>query len=615
MICLLLLVSTLIPYWQVHDFDFVNLDEPIMLLQNPRVTGGLTLHNILWGLTTSYFEYWHPVTWWSHMLDFQLFGADAGPQHVVSLGFHIANTLILFAAVREMTGMALRSAVVAALFALHPMHVESVAWLAERKDVLSTFFWLLTVWSYVLYVKERRAETPKAELFFRLSLVCFLLGIMSKPMVVTLPCALLLLDFWPLRRIESARLVDWRERPVETFDKSGLKKLFVEKLPFFGLTLISSVITLYNVKAAGNIASDKMLPLSLRLANVPVSYARYVAKLVWPSHMVAFYPIPSHWPAWEVAGSIILLILITVFSVLFVRRAPYLLFGWCLFIGTIFPTISLVPVGMQSIADRYTYLPYIGLFIAVTWAVAEWSTHWPNRIAILGSIAGIILFSCSVATQHQTAYWRDSFQLWPHCLAWTKDNLMAEYNYAFALQNAGRNDEAIEHYHKTLRINPDHVRALINLGRMLAAEGKTKEATNYFFRAAEIQPGAALVQDNLGVALFELGDNSGAILHCSEAVRLDPQDYRAMQVLARALAAQGRSNDALQFYEQALRLAPADAEGHYYFGLELLKVNRPGEAISEFNEALHLNPSFTEAQKKLEDIQKQQGAENSKQPQ
>src|SRR5579859_4711924 len=358
LISLFLALATLAVYWQVHSFEFTNYDELFMIVKNPIVRAGLTPEGVAWALTTSWFEYWHPVTWLSLMLDCELFGLNSGWHHVVNLAFHLTNTLLLFAVLRRFTSSYWRSVVVAALFALHPLHVESVAWVAERKDVLSCLFFLLTLLAYDRYVEESKPKTPKANAWYCGALGFFALGLMSKPMLITLPFVLLLLDYWPLKRFKIESL----SSKAQAF---GL--LIREKVPFFVLTAASCVISYLGVKSGGSILSAEAVPWSVRLANVPVSYAKYLLKTIYPAHLAILYPMPAHVPLWQVAGSLVLLGLMTALVVFKLRSAPYLFVGWFIFLGMLVPTVGFVQAGFQSMADRYMYIPAIGLFVAVTW--------------------------------------------------------------------------------------------------------------------------------------------------------------------------------------------------------------------------------------------------------
>ena len=637
-----LALATLGVYGRVAGFEFTNYDDYFMLVHNPIVSGGFTWQGLLWALSTAWFEYWHPLTWLSHMLDYELFGPSPGWHHLISLAFHVANTLLLFAVLRRMTGALWRSAMVAALFALHPLHVESVAWLAERKDVLSAFFFLLTLWAYARYVEcetvaadgsrrtlpQSQESAPTAvggycnapRLWYWAAVVLFALGLMSKPMLVTLPFVLLLLDYWPLGRLPF---------PPLHHSTTPLLRFIREKLPFFALTIASCAITLLGAKAGGNILSPEKVPWGLRLANVPVSYARYLGKMFWPADLAVLYPLPSHWAGWQVGGAVLVLVLVSLFVALRARSAPYGLVGWLIFLGMLFPTIGLVPVGIQSIADRYTYLPSIGLFIAVVWAAAEWrraASSFDENVAAdgsrrtfpqsvksapttVGGYAGkawltgagaVVLLLCGYLTWVQTSCWRNSFTLWTHCLAVTRDNVNAHYNLGYALQHSGQIQQAIDHYEAALRIEPDHHDVNLNLGVAMAALGQTEKATNYFAKELRLKPDYAKAHEDMALALDDLGDFAAAEKHARQAVRLEPDNVRAYFGLARALSGQGKSDEALGFYAEVLRRNPREPMIHFYLGLEWFKRGRFGQAVSSLEEAVRLDPAWAEARALLE---------------
>ena len=618
---LLLASATALVYGQVADFDFTNFDDGPIIYENLNVRGGLTLHGVLWALSTSYFDFWHPLTWWSHMLDCTLFGLDPGSHHLVSLGFHVANTLLLFRVLRQMTWAVWRSALVAALFALHPLHVESVAWLSERKDVLSTFFFLLTLGAYAQFVscarrqvsgerqpsniehrtsnaeREESRITYHASRYYLLCLFSFALGLMSKPMLVTLPFVLLLLDYWPLGRmsefgVRSSELKNAPQFPI-------LRQLLWEKIPFFALAAVSCAVTYLGMQGGQHLGSAELTPWGLRLANVPVSYARYLGKLVWPVDLAALYPMPAHWGFWQVGGSVVLLLLITLFVAGRARSAPWLLTGWLMFLGTLVPVIGLVPNGFQSIADRYTYIPSIGLFVAGVWAVAEFSVRWKFRAFLLPGAAVLALLVCGSLTWLQAGYWRNSLTLWTHCVAATRDNIMARISLGNALLQAGQINEAMEQYREVLRLDPNQAHANLDLGVALAMTGQLQEATNCFARALRNRPDWSGTHLNLGRALFELGDFSGALTHYAEAVRLDSNAVVAFTSLAGDLSARGKSDEAMRYYLEALRFNPVDAEAHYHLGLEWLQRGRIDEAIGQFQEVIRLKPDYADAHNNL----------------
>ena len=589
LICLLLASATIGVYWQVHSFSFTNYDEFFMILKNPMVRGGLTLEGILWAMTTSWFEYWHPVTWMSQMLDCELFGLNPGWHHLVNVAFHATNALLVFTVLRRLTGAVWRSALVAGLFALHPLHVESVAWVAERKDVLSALFFLLTIWSYGRFVEESKVQSPKSKVFYTAALVFFAMGLMSKPMLITLPFVLLLLDYWPLERFQI--------KSQESIIKNVLP-LFREKLPFFILTIASSVISYLGVKAGGNILSGEAVPWPLRLANLPVSYARYLLKTVWPVNLAILYPMPDHLPFWEVAGAVLLLGAITALVLIRARSSPYLMVGWFIFVGVLVPTIGLVQAGFQSIADRYTYIPSIGLFVAGVWAIAENALAWRLQKSFLAASAILMLTICGLLTWRQIGYWRDSEALWSHCVAVTPNNPFAHYNLGYAFQVAGKQNEAMAEYKEALRLKPDHVNANVNLGTIYILSNHMAEATNYLATALRLGPNSAAAHANMGLALRELGDYHEAITHCGEAIRLDPSGAAPFLDMARALSALGKSEESLPYYTESLRRS-VNRQGYYFLGLELLKLGRIDEAIENLAETLRMSPGWPDGHLEL----------------
>jgi tetratricopeptide (TPR) repeat protein len=590
LVYLLLALATSAVYCEVVWFDFTNYDEFFMILKNPIVQSGVTLQGTLWALTTSWFEYWHPVTWLSHMLDCELFGLRPGWHHAISLAFHVANTLLVFAVLKRMTGALLRSAIVAALFGLHPLHVESVAWIAERKDLLSAFFFLLSLGAYTRFVEHAKLQDPKAKLWYRLSLLSFAFALMSKPMAMTLPFVLLLLDYWPLERLE----LDVAKSPWNAFGS-----LLREKFPFFALTLASCFVTYVGVKAGGNFLSAEKVSWSLRLSNVPVSYARYLGKLVWPADLVVLYPMPQHWVFWQVAGAVLLLVGLTIWVVLRARSAPYLVVGWFFFLGVLVPTIGLLQVGFQSIADRYTYIPFIGLFIAVVWALAEATKGRPWRTPLLFTLTVSTLAVCSLLTWHQADFWRNSLNLWTHCVSVTPENAIARYNLGYVLQYQGKLEQAKDHYLQALRLRPDHLEANLNLGTLLVLDRKMVEATNYFVKTLRLKPDYAAAHANMGLALRELGDYDGAMAHCAEAIRLNPTRFEPFNDMARSLSARGRSADSLYYYSESLQRNPANPQTHFYLGLDQLTLGQINEAVSSLNEAVRLAPGWPDAHLQL----------------
>lgn len=533
-------VVILAVYAPVGHHDFLNYDDDKYVTENAVVGNGLTWRGVWWAFTAAEASNWHPLTWLSHMLDVTLFGLNAGPHHVTNVLLHLANALLWFLVLGRITNAPARSAFVAALFALHPLHVESVAWIAERKDVLSTLFWLLTLSAYVSYVNRPQFRP------YMLTIGLFTLGLMAKPMLVTLPFTLLLLDFWPLGRMNGSI-------------RSALPRLVREKAPLFVLAAVSSVITLFAQRSA--MRDLHSVPISARFANAAVSYLAYIGKTLWPTHLAVLYPYQPSMPAWWPAAALAL-IGISILAIRAARRYPYLPVGWFWYMGTLVPVIGLVQVGAQSMADRYTYVPLIGLFVIVAWGIPDVLKREPFRRAVPVA-ASLVIVICAGLTRVQLAYWEGSVPLWRHTLNATTDNAVGHYNLGIALDAQGKTDEAMSQYLETLRIDPKHGEAHIHVGLGWAAQGKIDEA----------------------IALL------------AEAVRLRPNWLVAHYNLALVLARQDRTREAAAEFLEAVRIDPAFTLGHNGAGVTLAKEGRTEEAIGHFNEALRLNPGDAEARK------------------
>jgi hypothetical protein len=439
-----LLAAIGVVYWPVRHFEFINFDDDVYVWANPEVQNGLTLRGLAWAFTTGHAGNWHPLTWLSHMLDCQLFGVNAGAHHLVNVLFHAANTLLLFGVLKRMTGARWRSALVAALFALHPLHVESVAWVAERKDVLSTCFWLLTLWAYVRYVQKPEihystaALRPLTSWNYWLALVFFVCGLMSKPMVVTLPLVLLLLDYWPLNRVAGCKLPAASSDP----ERSTLLALVWEKVPFLALAGVSCGLTLWVQQRGGAVASVESLPLGLRTGNAVVAYVRYLGHAFWPGGLAVFYPYQA-WSLPTVVGAGVLLAGVTGVVVWRGRSERHLLVGWLWYLATLIPVIGLVQVGGQSLADRYTYVPLIGMFVLVAWGMPRSLTQ--PRLGKLAMIAAAsaVLCACAVLSWVQVHHWRDSETLFRYALKVTTGSAQAHNNLGVALAAQGKLAEAV----------------------------------------------------------------------------------------------------------------------------------------------------------------------------
>jgi hypothetical protein len=514
-----LMVVILVVYSQAINYEFTNFDDNTYVTGNGQVKSGLTLQGLFWSLLSTHSSNWHPLTWMSHMLDVSLFGMNSGSHHLVNVFFHLANSLLLFFVFRQMTGDVWQSAFVAALFAIHPLHVESVAWVAERKDVLSTFFWMLTVWFYVGFVKDRTASRYLAALLF------FSLGLMAKPMLVTLPFVLLLLDYWPLRRLEFRRL-DRDRYPNKTL---SWLDLIIEKVPFFVFTAASCVVTFYAQQSGGSVASLEVFPLGVRIANAVVAYISYIAKMLWPVHLSAFYPHSYSLPMWQVAGAGLLLMLIFWGCILTAKRWPYLLVGWLFYLGTLFPVIGLIQVGEQSMADRYTYVPLIGIFIILAWGLPDLLKKW--RYQKIGVVLGsaLLLSALMATTWLQVRHWSNNIEFYEHIIKVTDNNFMAHYNLGVYLADNHQIAEAIKHYREAIGIKPGHVNANNNLGNALVIKGKHREAVQLYMNALSRAPDDPEIHNNLGVALLHTGKTEHAIGHFNTALKIRPNYIEARQ--------------------------------------------------------------------------------------
>jgi protein O-mannosyl-transferase len=557
--CTLLILLSLIAFEDLRTHQFINLDDDLYITENPQVRSGLTLEGLSWAFTTMQASNWHPLTWLSHMLDCQLFGLNPGPHHLVNLLLHIANTLLLFMLLLRITQARGPSLLVAALFALHPLHVESVAWAAERKDVLSTLFWMLTMWAYVWYV-----ESP-GPLRYLLILLVFSLGLMAKPMLVTLPFVLLLLDYWPLGRMPGTGTDAAVVPKTDTGPKGGpgvpLKGLILEKVPLLALAAISSLVTVYAQKKVMH--PLMWFSISSRLANVLVAYVSYLGKAIWPSHLAVFYPLKIATPSWQIVGAAFTLITLSVIIIRQSRRRPYLLVGWLWFLGTLVPVIGLVQVGLQAMADRYTYVPFIGLFIIFAWGLADLTARWrlPRYLPVMG--AGAILLTFMICTWLRVGYWRDSISLFEHTLKVTSKNYFIHNNLGVALSLQGKTAEAMAHYEESVRLAPKFAGAHNNLGRVLASQGKLDEAIAQFQTVLRLEPNNASAHNNLAVSLASQGKMEQSAAHFKEYFRLQPD-----------------SNS---------------VEGHFKLGMVLDGLGEVDEAISHYQEAIRLKPDFPQA--------------------
>jgi tetratricopeptide (TPR) repeat protein len=626
-ICLLLALGTLWIYGTAARNDFVNYDDPDYVTSNAQVQAGLTWANIRWAFTTGHASNWHPLTWISHMIDCQLFGQKPGPQHLMSVAFHVGNALLLFLVLRRMTGAHWQSAFVAALFALHPLHVESVAWISERKDVLSTFFLMLTLAAYTGYVErntihEEQAEVHKppvrrgprdrapktsvtnpkpresgnklqlsASTFYVLALAFFALGLMSKPMLVTVPFLLVLLDYWPFKRFALG---------AQPSHEKQVFRLVLEKIPFLALSILSSLVT-YLVQQKGGAVSTS-LSLGGRISNALVSYVRYMGKMVWPQDLSVLYPHPGHWPVWQLAAAGLLLAIISAVVCSLIYRRPEFAVGWFWYLGTLIPVIGLVQVGIQSMADRYSYIPLIGLFILVSWGAADCFSHKSWGPPVLASLAGLTLIACAVLTVQQIEFWHNSETLFSHAVQVTSKNYLAYNNLGFFQSGQGKIDEAMENYRRALEINPLYEDALNNMGYALAGRKRHAEAIPFYEAALRIKTNHVEVHNNLGNALSEIGKIPEAMEHYRYVLSQNPEHADAHNNLGIALAMQGKLDEALSHFRAAIRFKPNYASAHSNLGNGLAAQRKFDEAMVEYQESLRLNPRDAQAHNNLGNV-------------
>jgi Flp pilus assembly protein TadD len=571
---MLISAAILIAYWPVQHYDLISLDDIDYISGNTYVKSGLTWDSLLWALKDIHTGYWHPLTWVSHMLDYQFFGSRAGGHHWTNVIFHITNSILLYMVLKRMSGAAWKSAFVAALFAVHPLNVESVAWVSERKNVLCTLFWFTGMWSYAYYL-ERPTRCR-----YSLILMSFFLGLMSKPMIVTFPLTLLLLDYWPL-----GRLTSWKIFP----------RLVFEKIPLFILAVIVGIATfLSSIDRDVTISIDK-LPLVDRMANAVVSYARYLGKMLWPENLAVFYPYWKEFGSFQIIGALSLLAVLSCLAVFGARKYRYALMGWLWYLGTLMPVIGLIQVGKQAMADRYAYIPMIGLFIIIAWGISDLLRGWPWRKVIFAITSGAVISGLMICTLLQVRYWQNGVTLFEHALQVTEMNSRAHYNLGISLTSLGKYEEAIYHFAYAIRLEPEYAGPYSYMGVALAGQGKTDEAIFYYHEALKIKQNDETTHNNLGVALAGKGKFDEAILHFQEALRIRPDYVYANRNMGDALARLGKMEEAIGYYEKALKIDRNNAVTHNNLGLALASVGRTQEAIGHFQEALRINPHYAAA--------------------
>ncbi len=592
-LAIVLAVVTFAVYAQVIGHQFISLDDDLYIVDNPMVNRGFTLAGLGWAFTTFHAANWHPLTWIAHMLDCQLFGLNAGGHLLVNTLIHVANTLLVFWLLLRTTGARWQSAIVAALFALHPLHVESVAWAAERKDTLATLFGLLSLVAYTRYV-----ETASVRRYV-LCAVFLALGLMAKPMLVTWPFVMLLLDYWPLRRVAPVSL-----------GGAGIiaayLRLFREKLPLFALVAASMVITYLAQAQGGAVRTLADASFSLRLSNAIVSYAKYLLLTFWPQNLTVYYPFPAAGiPALQIAGALVLLLAVTAFCVAQRKERPWLLIGWLWFVGTLVPVVGIVQVGGQMMADRYHYIPSIGLFTALVFGVAGAmeARRFPQWAKV--AVAAVPLAVAIPLTALQVQRWRDSTTLFQHTLRFTPPNLVIEYNYGLVLGRSGKYEEAAAHFTRALEIRPDFFDALYNMGFTRSQQGRPADAVAFFQRAIAAQPDSAKAHSELGLAYASQNQNEPAATELQRAIELAPAGADMRANLGLVLLRLRRTTEATAQLQEAIRLDPNNAEAHSNLGLVLLATGRARESIPEFETALRLKPQLQPARDNIRRAQQQ----------
>jgi tetratricopeptide (TPR) repeat protein len=582
LVCLVLLIATLTVYWQVGRFDFINYDDTGYITGNDHVKSGLTLKGLIWSFQTTGLSNWHPLTWLSFMLDIEIYGLNAGGHHLTSVLFHLANTLLLFILLRRMTTALWPSAFVAALFALHPLHVESVAWVAERKDVLSTFLGMLSLISYVRYTQQHSRS------WYGLALLCFMLALMAKPMLVTLPFVLLLLDYWPLGRIKFNSAFG-----LQSSDQtSSVFSLLFEKIPFFILTAASCVVTYYAQQSGGAVVPFELYPLSIRVANAVVAYMAYIGKMFWPAQLAVFYPYPDSFALWQVAAAAAVLVAVFIWVTVQIRKRPYLAVGWLWYFGTLVPVIGLVQVGSQAMADRYTYVPLIGLFIMIAWGGAELIVRRRLKRIRVAIVLGAVLMALMIVARVQTGHWANSITVFEHAIKTTGGSWVAHNNLGKALTDLGSGTEAFQHYSAALRYNPNSAHIHVNFGSALLAQGKIDEAVDHFDHALKLDPDFAEAYNNLGLAHVRRGHIEDAVYYFRIALQKNPYHANANKNLNLAISINAKINQAVTRMRQSLNIDLAES------GLDLKMVelsNRKKdliETLNQYQKALFKQPGY-----------------------
>ena len=618
LIYLALALATFVAFEQVRLCKFTSTDDVKFAAKNQHVKAGLTRESIAWAFTTTTTANWMPLTWLSVMADSQIFGASSATFHLMNLFYHVLNVLLLFMVLKKMTGTLWQSAFVAAVFALHPLRVESVAWVAERKDVLSGVFWMLTMLAYVRY-----AQRPGIRRYL-LVVLALVLGLMAKPMLVTLPCVLLLLDYWPLGRLQWGRQNNAKELQCPdstgiTCKKTSPGRLIAEKIPLFILVVASSITTVIAQQAEGAVRSMYRYTLSVRINNALVSYVSYIGKMIWPTRLAHLYLHPGrNLPIWKPVIALVILVSVSAAVIYMARRrhnlAP-LLMGWLWYLGTLVPVIGLVQVGLQSMADRYTYLPSIGIFIMVAWGAARLSDGWRRRNIVLGISAALLLIGLTLCTRAQVRHWKNSLALFGHGVQATPNNHIVHYHYANALVKDGRLDEAAFHFQKSLRINPRFEKPYDGLAKLFYKQRRFDEAIAVCTNRLRLGKPDPAIYHRLGMSYYSKGDIGRAIQSFKESLRLKPDSVPSHENLAKVLVRVGNPDAIITHLTEAIQLNPNIAPTHYTLALALNIKGRTEEAITHFAQALRLKPNWEKPMNSLARILATHSQEKFRDPQ
>jgi len=601
LVILCLIIGIVVVYIKVQNFDFVGYDDKLYVTENLYVQKDVSLEWIKWAFTTFHAANWHPFTWLSHMLDCELYGLNPTGHHWTNVQFHIVNTLLLFLILFKMTGAIWQSAFVAALFAVHPLHVESVAWVSERKDVLSTFFGLLSIAAYCRYVKKSSVK------YYLLVIIFLSLGLMAKPMLVTIPFVLLLLDFWPLERFQCQR--DFYFRSEKTFGDAIIRnhQIIFEKIPLVILVVISCIVTFIAQKSEGAVTPIESLALKYRIANAFVSYVSYVLKAIWPHNLAVFYPHPGNtFLSWQSIGGALLIIAACYGAIRKAKKYPYIPVGLFWYFGTLMPVIGLVQVGNQAMADRYTYIPLIGIFIIASWGAPELFKKWRFKKIFLGISAAILLVAFSCKSFFQLNTWKNGITLFEHAVSVTENNYLAHNNLGKAYESIDL-DKAVSHYEKALKFKPDDEMVFYNLGNAFLEKGNIDKAVRHYLKALNIKPDYPAALNNLGEALVKKGDYDKAIYYFKTALRTESKKADAQMNLASILFLKGNPDEAISEYIKILRTDSENADTHYNLAYVLSCQNKIKEAVLHYMETLRIDPKYSKAYYNLGNILLSQG--------